>query len=250
MVYAINGLTNFTVHCSYSNLTFDEEAPVINPINNIDSAEWKKNQEFVISGTENYCSSVNVDILDGENVVYTGTASVTNNNWSITAKPELEAGVEGRTFIVRVTDPCQNSSTQEVTIGKIDGVMPEPKVSEIVIGGDWAKEKNYTFGATDDGIGAVSIAFNDLSKYKLAGIDEDGTFERKYRFVGDVYEPKQAVVYYKDYLGNTTAQTITIDKLDNTKPTIVEAAINENVVTVNAHDRHETEGEGSSIDIL
>ena len=56
-----------------------------------------------------------------------------------------------------------NSSTQEFPIKKVDAYEPEPVEETIVIGGDWAREKYYTFNATDDGVGAVSIAFNDLS---------------------------------------------------------------------------------------
>ena len=244
--YAKQEDKNYSMQVHFRNLTFDEEAPVINPIEEIDSAEWRKNQEFVISGTENYCSSVNVEILDGEKVVYTGTASVTNNNWSITAKPELESSAEGRTFTVIVTDPCENSSTQDVTIAKIDAIAPELAEEKIVLGGDWSKEKKYTFTATDSGIGNVQIAFNDLTKYDVASVDGT-TYAREYKFVGDVYEPKEAVVYYKDELGNTSTQTITIGKLDNTKPTIEAATREDKTVTVNAHDRHATEGEGSGI---
>ena len=74
----------------------DEEAPVINSINQDEDAPWEKRKEITISGTENYCSSVNVEILDGEEIIYTGTASVKNNKWSITAVPELEADEVGR----------------------------------------------------------------------------------------------------------------------------------------------------------
>ena len=177
------------------NIVLDEEAPIITSINQNENAPWEKKKEITISGTENYCTTVKVEILDGENVIYEGTALVTDNNWSITAIPEIEADEIGRNLIARVTDPLDNSSTQEFPIKKVDAYEPEPVEETIVIGGDWAREKYYTFNATDDGVGAVSIAFNDLSEYKLAGIDEEGTFRRAYRFIGDVYEPREAVVY-------------------------------------------------------
>ena len=125
-----------SMHVVFDDLTFDQEAPVINPINNLNSAEWKKNQEIIISGTENYCNAVTVEILDGEEVVYTGMASVINNNWSITVTPELEASIEGKNFTVRVTDTCENSSTQEINVSKVDAIAPELTDSDIVIGGD------------------------------------------------------------------------------------------------------------------
>ena len=225
----------------------DEEAPVINSINQDEDAPWEKRKEITISGTENYCSSVNVEILDGEEIIYTGTASVKNNKWSITAVPELEADEVGRNLSVRVIDPLENSSTKEFPIKKVDAIEPELVEESIVIGGDWAKEKRYTFRATDSGVGNVSIAFNDLGEYGVASIDGT-TYSREYKLVGDVYEPRQAVVYYKDELGNTKAKTITIDKLDNTGPTITGASLTNNILTVMTHDRKEgVEGEGSGV---
>ena len=143
---------------------------IVTSVNQNEDAPWEKRKEITITGTENYCSSVNVEILDGEEIIYTGTASVKNNKWSITAVPELEADEVGRNLTVRVTDPLDNSSTQEFLVKKVDIVAPEPVEESIVIGGDWAKEKRYTFRATDSGVGNVSIAFNDLGEYGVASI--------------------------------------------------------------------------------
>ena len=83
-------------------LTPDDKAPVITSVSQDEDEQWEKTKEITITGTENYCSSVKVEILDGENVIYEGTASVTDNNWSITAVPELEADEIGRNLTVRV----------------------------------------------------------------------------------------------------------------------------------------------------
>ena len=158
--------------------------------------EWNRINPIRITGTENFCNAVTVKIADEEgNVIYEGGGVVTSNNYSVECIPEVEADINGRKFIATVTDDCGNSTSQEFVISKIDAVEPEPVEKTIAIGGDWAKEKRYTFKATDEGVGAVSVAFNDLGEYKLAGIDESGTFERAYRFIGDVYEPREAVVY-------------------------------------------------------
>ena len=231
-----------------NNFSPDEIAPVIISVNQDENAPWEKKKEITIAGTENWCSTVKVEILDGEKVIYEGTASVTDNNWSITAVPELEADEIGRNLTVRVTDPCENSSTKEFPIKKVDAAEPKPVEESIVIGGDWAKEKRYTFTASDSGVGNVQIAFNDLTKYGVASVDGT-TYAREYKFVGDVYDEggREAVVYYKDELGNTSTQTIVLEKLDNTAPTITGASLTNNRLTIDAHDRHETLGEGSGV---
>ncbi len=220
--------------------------PTISNISTGDSSTWSKSRTITISGTENWTDTVKAEIIDdkGEKI-YTGSGNVTNKNYSISCTPELEAGLEGRTFKAIVTDACENSIEQEFTISKIDGIVPEVTSSN-EIKGDWAKEKNFTFTATDEGIGNVQIAFNDVSDYKLAS-QNGNEYSRNYKFIGDVYKPSKAMVFYKDELENTTSQEITIDKIDNTAPTIINAQVHNNILNITANDRHETQGEGSGV---
>ena len=226
----------------------DPIEPTITNITSDDSSliEWSKTKPITISGTENYCNTVTVEILDDEeNSLFKGETTVTNGNYSISFTPEIEAGLTGRTFTAIVTDACNNSTTQEFTIRKVDAIAPQA-ISGTEIMGDWAREKEFTFEATDYGIGNVSIAFNDVKDYALA--DRQGnTYSRDYKFIGDVYEPTQARVFYKDELGNVKAQTITIDKIDNTAPTITKAKLNNNKLNITVNDRHEILGEGSGV---
>lgn len=144
-----------------------------------------------------------------------------------------------------VTDACENTTEQAFQIAKVDSFAPVP-TSEDSVGNSWAKEKLFTFSAVDTGIGEVQIAFNDENDYALA--NANGTeFSRDYKFVGDVYNPKQAIVLYKDGLGNISSKEITLDKIDNTAPTITKASIHNNIVTVNSHDEHFRLGEGSGV---
>jgi len=77
---------------------------------------------------------------------------------------------------------------------------------------------------------------------------KDGTnYSKEYKFVGDAYSPVQASVYFKDGLGNITTQVVTLEKIDNTGPTITNASLNNNVVNITAHDRHSVLGEGSGV---
>ena len=209
--------------------------------------EWTKSKPITITGTENYCSTVNVKIENDRGiVVYEGGANVIDNDWSVSCTPELEAGEAGRTFTVTVTDSCENSTMQEFTISKIDGRPPTVISSDNIGGTEWVKERVFTFTAEDLGVGNVQIGFNNVNDYSLAV--RDGTdYSKEYKFVGDAYSPVQGSVYFKDELGNITTQVVTIDKVDNTAPTITKGSIHNNVLTLESHDRHSTLGEGSGV---
>ena len=247
----INGISTIFTNQSYTNPRWyypDPIEPTITDIRSDDSSliEWSKTKPITISGTENYCNTVTVEILDDEeNSIFKGETTVTNGNYSISCTPEIEAGLNGRTFTAIVTDACNNSTTQEFIIRKVDAVAPHV-ISGTEVMGDWAKEKEFTFEAIDNGIGNVSIAFNNVEDYELANKLEN-TYSRDYKFVGDVYEPTQARVFYKDELGNIRTQTITIDKIDNTAPAITNARLNNNKLVITANDRHEMLGEGSGV---
>ncbi len=210
------------------------------------NSNWEKSKEIIISGTENYCNAVNVKIVnENEEVVAEGGTNVINQAYSISFTPDIEAGEEGKTFKAIVTDSCENSTEKEFIVSKIDRIAPEPTSSNEILG-DWAKSKEFTFEATDYGIGNISIGFNDVADYKLAEKNEN-TYTRDYKFVGDVYSPKNLNVFYKDELGNLKTQAITIDKLDNTAPTITEVRLNKNKLNITSNDRHELLGEGSGV---
>ena len=178
-------------------------------------------------------------------MVYEGNGNVVNGSYSVSCVPDIEADIEGKTLTAIVTDTCENSITQEFIIKKIDAIPPEP-TSESDIGGEWTKSKNFKFKATDNGIGNVQVAFNDIEDLQLANFD-GMEYTREYEFTGDVYQPKELSVLYKDELGNTSIQKITIDKLDNTSPTITNVSIHNNKLTIEANDIKEGLGEGSGI---
>lgn len=224
----------------------DFTPPTISKIDNSELTNWSKNKTITISGTENWTETVECKILDDEgNTVYTGRGDVTSGAYSISCIPDIEAGEVGRTFTAVVTDACNNTTEQEFTIAKIDGVAPEI-LSGNNITGEWVKERNFTFIATDQGSGNVQIAFNDINDYKLATKDGEN-YLREYKFVGDSYQPTSAKVFYKDEIGNVTSQEVTIDKIDNTVPTITEGRVHNNKVIIESNDRHESLGEGSGV---
>ncbi len=228
----------------------DNIEPIISNIamrdGNEELTEWSKTKPIIISGTENYTKSVTAKIIDNKNnIIYQGTVPVNDKKYLIKSIPEIEVDKIGKAFTIIVTDSCNNSASQEFTIAKVDSIPPTPTSGTEILE-DWAKSKNFTFTATDYGIGQVSIAFNDIEDLQLAKEDEN-TYSRDYIFTGDVYKPKQLSVMYKDGLGNTSMQKITIDKIDNTAPTITNVEIHNNTITITSNDEHETLGEGSGV---
>ncbi len=211
----INGKANL-YEIFESNLYSDIIKPEILNIspNNINE-NWKKIEKISISGAENWCETVKIEILDDESKeVYIGSSNVVDGKYSIICTPELEAGSEGRTFKAIVTDSCNNSTEQEFIMAKVDNIPPKPTSSNIITG-EWTKTRKFTFTAIDKGIGNVQIAFNNVNDYKLA--QKNGKdYSRDYQFVGDAYEPVKARVFYKDELGNIASQEVAIDKIDNT----------------------------------
>lgn len=224
----------------------DNISPVISNIEIENGSEWSKTKSIVVSGTENYCNTVTLEIFDSEeNIIFNGQAFVVNGSYSISYIPEIESNLEGKIFIAKVTDGCGNSTREEFTLSKIDFISPTP-LSKNEIGGDWMKSKDFTFTATDNGIGEVSIAFNDIGDLRLAKVD-GGIYSRDYKFVGDVYSPKELSVLYKDGLGNTSIQKITIDKIDNTSPTITNVELHNNKLVIESNDECGEIGEGSGV---
>ena len=225
----------------------DGVKPVISNIQISNNTEWKKSKSITISGTENWTNTVNIKIEnDRGKVVYEGTTNVINKNWSISCIPDIEAGEDNRIFKLTVTDSCENSITQEFDISKVDGKPPTVTSPDKVTNSEWAREKTFTFTAEDLGIGNVEIGFNDVADYSPA-IKDGNNYSKEYKFVGDAYSPVKGSVYFKDGLGNITTQVVTLEKIDNTAPSITNASLNNNVINITSHDRHLVLGEGSGV---
>ena len=236
----------------YSYFYPDLIKPTISSLSNIDGinvTEWSKTKTIIVEGTENWCNTVKVKIVDIENednIIFEGETAVSNNKYSISCTPELEAGEQEKKYKVIVTDACENSVEEEFYIAKVDAIPPEI-LSIDAVDNCWAKEKKIDFIATDNGIGNVSIAFNDIEDLKSANLNKNNQYLRNYKFIGDIYEPKEFPVLYRDGLGNTTIKKIIIDKIDNTAPTIIGVSFCNNSINIQANDRHITLGEGSGV---
>ena len=231
-------------------ITPDNIPAEITEINSGDKTltEWSRTKPIIVKGTENYCDTVSVKIVEvgnEENIIFEGGANVINQQFEISCTPEIEANIEGKRYKCIVTDTCENETEQEFEIAKIDAIPPEITSNESVEN-SWSKEKLFTAIATDTGIGEVQIAFNDESKYEIA-TKNGNEFSKTYKLVGNIYSPKQAIVLYKDGLGNVSSKEVTIDKIDNTAPTITNANIHNNQLNITSNDIKEGLGEGSGV---
>lgn len=159
----VNGMNTTVDFISENVLKADTVKPTISGIDRGDSTEWSKVRSIIISGTENYCSSVRVKIVEvdnDKNIVFEGQAKVSNQKFSISCTPEIEAGLDGKIYKCIVTDNCENSVEEIFEITKIDSVPPN-STSNDSVSDVWEREKLFTFSAVDYGVGDVEIAFND-----------------------------------------------------------------------------------------
>ncbi len=119
--------------CDNMNMLPDSIKPIISNItmeNKENLTEWSRTKPISIRGTENYCNTVTVKILDDENnAIFSGTVAVNtnlnNDNYSISSTPYIEADENGRKFKAIVTDSCNNSTEKEFTIAKVDAIPPK-----------------------------------------------------------------------------------------------------------------------------
>lgn len=231
----------------YISIKPENTAPAINNILQTDistSNDWSTAKQITISGTENYCGSVKLTMKDSSGIVYLNNISVgvSNNAWSYSFIPDIEADANGKTFTVTATDTLGNSSSKTFTVYKTDK-KPPTMTSSTETSQTWSKTKDFTFTATDTGSGSVQIAFNNMNDYKTA--TQSGTsYSRDYTFTGDVYGNVTAAVYFKDAVGNETTKFIKVYNLDNTKPTITNASVTAGKgtasITVTANDINTT----------
>lgn len=201
---------------------------------------WATKKQVNLSGTENFCKTVNVTVKDSAGTVYVNnaTASVSGGKWNYSFIPNIEVDASGKTFTVMVKDTFGNSSTGNFTLSKVDGKQPSSTIKQST-GTGWSKTKNFTASCTDGGIGQVSSSV--LNSNSFITMDANGTsFTKGYTFTGDLYGSLEIPVVYKDGAGNALTTYLTVSNLDNTAPTISNTTVTKGYgsskVTVTAND--------------
>ncbi len=230
----------------------DIASPVINSnieqTNLATSNGWATQKQITVSGTENFCSSVKLTLKDSEGNTYLNNAAtpVTNNAWSYTFVPDIEANETGKQFTITVTDNLGNSANKTFTVQKTDKRAPI-MTSAVETAQTWTKTKGFTFTATDEGSGGVSISIGDANNYTIA-TKTGTTYSRAHTFTEEIYGSKNVTIYAKDALGNATTQNFKIYNIDSTAPTITKQEIVNNEIVITGNDRNATlNKEGSGI---
>ena len=251
-----NDGTRFVIHQD-AYVIAEKTPPTISNISQRDITSvggWATSKEITITGTENYCSSVNISVTDDDGNTYVDNANVilNNGNYSYSFIPQVEADENGRELNIIVKDSLGNTNTRKYTIYKIDNYSPT-FVGDLEYLTPWSKSKDVTFYAQDTGIKNVKIGFNTESDLEYGDL-VDGKYQREYTFIGDVYGQTIARVYAEDGLGNKKSDYIKIGNLDNTIPNItnINGSINKNEkydrlnISIEANDINSTLGKSGS----
>lgn len=244
------GNSGFTVYISFCP---DKTTPTCSSVTTTDLSVvngWATKKQVNLSGTENFCKTVTITVKDSAGTVYVNnaTTSVSNGGWNYSFVPNIEVNTSGKTFIATITDTFGNTSTKSFTLSKVDGKQPSAILKQNT-STDWSKTKNFTASCTDEGIGQVSSSV--LNSSSFITMSANGTsFMKDYTFTGELYGSLELPVIYKDGAGNSTTTYLTVSNLDNTAPTITNAAVTKgygtSTVTVTANDINTVLGKSGS----
>ena len=216
--------------------------------------EWIILQTFNVKGTENYSELVNLKIdvesngtkkryYDGNLQVNASTKEFSQN---ITPAIEVTSG----NIIFTFTDQSNNTTTITKTLPPSDNFAPEFKNSDDYTN-PWTKEKVITLNAEDNGSGNVLLTLNNKNNFSI-GSKSNNSYTKTYKIVGDVYSEINPIAYAQDDLLNMSYQTIKVNRIDNTNPTIenveqVKNGYGSSIITIKGNDKHASKGTGSGI---
>ena len=225
----------------------EQNPPTLNVVQSSDSYHngWATNTTIKVSGTEDYCYSVNIKMIDKttNEIIYQGTAAVTNKNYSLSFVPLLSVDENGKDYEIIVADEFGSSSTETIHISKTDVEPPMFNQSNQTITTEgidmwstpveWSRTKDFDITASDDGTNILEMKIQNVKSKKTGNVFSDtygittvdngvepSQYTRKYTFTGDVkgYITLKANAY--DHANNVTNKFFRVYNLDNTLPTI------------------------------
>lgn len=185
------------------------------------------------------------------NVPLTKVSGTSGNNtlWQGEINITMELNGTKNIYIQAIDAVGNQSDLIPMQIAYLDSKAPDMQVNVNVDNNTWAKSKLVEVVATDLS-NSISIG---ISKNDMMQIEEtENRFIRTYQVTGDVYDGKNVTFYASDILGNLQSKQITINKLDNTSPTItkVEKQLATDkksaTITVIANDINTTIGKSGS----
>lgn len=173
----------------------------------------------------------------------------TNDLWRGTIDIRDEVNGSKNIFIEAFDSTGNKSEKKPMEICYLDSKSPELTTSVDIDNNTWAKTKTVTATATD--------AFHNVS----IGLDKEdittgtnNSYQRSYHMIGDVYDDKKIIIYAKDNAGNVSSNEVTLNKIDNTTPTItkIDQKLSNNkkstTITITANDLNtQLKKEGSGI---
>jgi hypothetical protein len=134
--------------------------------------------------------------------------------------PPLEGPVEGRTYVVEIVDQIDNKLEKDFIIYKTDSKAPRLASDNTYT--KWSQTKIIKLELVDYGAGSVQTSITDQDSY-LDTSYKNGKYYAEYVFAEENYGTSMYTMFMRDGLGNATKTSLTVGKIDNTKPTIVKA---------------------------
>ena len=237
------------------------ELPTFNVTENYNTVNgWKTGYGLTVSGTEQYYSSVTIEMVDDAtgNIVHTANVAVDKNSKTFTHTFSPDVATNGnKTYSIKVKNTFGEADAQTIAITNTDTIPPTAvKDSQLDSEGmwstptAWSKLKDFIITATDEGSQIVDIKFQDVNNagtgynftdnFGITSMDitkDPVTNNREYTFTGDVTGYVTAAVYLVDAAGNEKTEYLRIYNLDNTAPTINLAdLVKQSMVDINITD--------------
>lgn len=203
----------------------DHTAPTVSTIKQTNQKEnngYATIKKLDISGTEDLSEYVKLSIIDKDTdkaVVNHVMINVTDNKWTYSCTPPLEAGASDRIYTVKIEDAVGNVSSKDFTICKTDSSAPQVESSLSYT--DWTNTaKTITLTITDYGSGSPQASLGNQTNYKSCTKTSDGKYQVTYTFSDNIDGTKDYNLYLKDALGNAQEVVLAVGNIDKNKYTI------------------------------
>lgn len=201
---------------------------------NLLSLRFYDSDKTTLIKTTNGLTTIPMSLISGSNTNTDGSASIWQVNTSL-----LTEVVESKKIYAQAYDSLGHLSNMiPITIANVDAMGPNLSIE--VDTTNWSKTKTLTLKGSD----AFNYVYLGVDNNDMQLVSTTGSGSRTYIFTGDSKNGVKIRFYGKDKVGNLSYIDYTIDKLDNTSPTINNLTLSNDCsnVTVNASD------EGSGID--
>ncbi len=204
--------------------------------------DWITSTNISVSGTENYCTSVTIEMKAPVNnsTIYAGTAGVSGGNYSLSFTPNI-SNSEPKTYSIVVTDSMGNAKTTSIIIQKCDSAPPTyVKTGQIIVEDEeekwstpiaWSKTKDFDIRGIDEGANYFEMKIQDITSTRTSttfsdtyGITSSSDssypieYTRSYTFTGNVKGYETLLTDGKDGANNVVSDYFRVYNLDNEEP--------------------------------